>query len=230
MKLLIVAKKANNPGRLSGKKILINAGPTHEKIDPVRFIGNYSTGKMGYALAEACADEGAEVVLVSGPVNLSPINPLIKRYMVTSAAEMASRCFFHYEKCDAGILTAAVADFTPVQKSNQKVKRTGSSWTIVMEPTRDIAAGLGRSKKPGQVLIGFALETTDELENAKGNLERKNFDFIVLNSLNDKGAGFGFDTNKITILERDNNIRIFELKTKKEVALDIIDKLVEYVT
>jgi phosphopantothenoylcysteine decarboxylase/phosphopantothenate--cysteine ligase len=229
LKLLPVARKANNSEKLSGKKILINAGPTHEKIDPVRFIGNYSTGKMGYALAEACAAEGAEVFLVSGPVSLSPIHANIKRYMVTSAAEMANRCFTLYKKCDAGILTAAVADYTPVQKSDQKIKRTKNSWTIELEPTTDIAAELGRSKKRGQVLVGFALETTDELENAKGKLLRKNFDFIVLNSLNDKGAGFGFDTNKVSILERDNNIRIFELKTKKEVALDIIDKLLEYV-
>ena len=225
-----MGKETNKAGRLSGKKILINAGPTHEKIDPVRFIGNYSTGKMGYAIAEACAREGAEVLLVSGPVNLSPVNPLIKLYNVTSAAEMASRCFSLYEKCDAGILTAAVADFTPKQRSEQKVKRTRNTWILELEPTRDIAAELGKSKKKGQVLVGFALETDHELENARSKLERKNFDFIVLNSLNDRGAGFGYDTNKISILERDNNIRIFELKTKKEVALDIVEKLLEYVS
>ncbi len=224
-----MAREKYNSGRLSGKKILITAGPTQEKIDPVRFISNYSTGKMGYAIAEACAREGAEVFLVSGPVSLSPVNPSIKRYMVTSAAEMASRCFALFDKCDAGILTAAVADYTPRQRSEQKIKRTGDSFILELEPTRDIAWELGREKKPGQVLAGFALETTAELDNARDKLIRKNFDFIMLNSLNDKGAGFGFDTNKISILEKENNLRIFELKTKKEVALDIVDKLIEYV-
>jgi phosphopantothenoylcysteine decarboxylase/phosphopantothenate--cysteine ligase len=225
-----VAVNQNNSGRLSGKRILVTAGPTHEKIDPVRFIGNYSTGKMGYAIAEACAREGAEVLLVSGPVSLSPVNPRIKRYMVTSAAEMASRCFALFPKCDAGILTAAVADYTPSRRTEQKIKRQGGTWTLELEPTRDIAAELGKAKRPGQVLAGFALETSNETSNAREKLKRKNFDFIVLNSLNDKGAGFGFDTNKISILERDNNIRIFELKSKKEVALDIIEKLLEYVS
>lgn len=210
-------------------QILVTAGPTHEKIDPVRFIGNYSTGKMGYAIAEACAAEGAEVLLVSGPVNLTAINSQIKVFRVTTAAEMASRCLSLFGKCDAGILTAAVADYTPVRKSEQKIKRTGNAWILEMQPTRDIAAELGKSKKPGQVLVGFALETTNELDNARDKLVRKNFDFIVLNSLNDKGAGFGYDTNKVSILEKDNNLRIFELKSKKEVALDIVDKLVEYV-
>lgn len=225
-----MAREKYNSGRLSGKRILITAGPTQEKIDPVRFISNYSTGKMGYAIAEACAGEGAEVFLVSGPVSLSPVNPSIKRYMVTSAAEMASRCFALFDKCDAGILTAAVADYTPRQRSEQKIKRTGDTFILELEPTRDIAWELGREKKPGQVLAGFALETTAELDNARDKLIRKNFDFIMLNSLNDKGAGFGFDTNKISILEKENNLRIFELKTKKEVALDIVDKLIEYVT
>ncbi len=225
-----VAMNQNNPGRLSGKRILITAGPTHEKIDPVRFISNYSTGKMGYAIAEACAREGAEVLLVSGPVNLTPVNPRIKRYMVTSAAEMASRCCSLFPKCDAGILTAAVADYTPSKKSEQKIRRQGQNWMLELEPTRDIATELGKAKKPGQVLAGFALETGHEMNNAREKLRRKNFDFIMLNSLNDKGAGFGFDTNKISILEKDNNIRIFELKSKKEVALDIVDKLLEYVS
>ncbi len=230
MKLLPLAREPNNGGRLSGKKILITAGPTHEKIDPVRFIGNYSTGKMGYAIAEACAREGAEVFLVSGPVNLSPVNPGIKCYMVTTAAEMASRCHNLFEKCDAAILTAAVADYTPRQRADEKIKRSGDTWTLELEATRDIAAELGKMKKSGQILAGFALETSNELDNARDKLKRKNFDFIVLNSLNDKGAGFGYDTNKVSILESDNNIRIFELKTKKEVALDIVDKLIEYVT
>lgn len=225
-----MGKETNKSGRLSGRRILINAGPTHEKIDPVRFIGNYSTGKMGYAIAEACAKEGAEVHLVSGPVNLSPRNPNIKLYSVTSAAEMARRCISLFDKCDVGILTAAVADFTPKHRAEKKIKSTGNSWILELEPTEDIARVLGKIKKNNQVLVGFALETTDELKNAKSKLERKNFDFIVLNSLNDKGAGFGFDTNKISILEKDNNICIFELKTKKEVALDIVEKLLEYVS
>jgi phosphopantothenoylcysteine decarboxylase/phosphopantothenate--cysteine ligase len=227
---LIVARKQNNSGRLKGKKILVTAGPTHEKIDPVRFIGNYSTGKMGYAIAEACAHEGAEVLLVSGPVNLSPVHPSIKRYSVTSAAEMANRSFALFEKCDAGVLTAAVADYTPSQKSATKIKRNGKTWLLELEPTRDIAAELGKMKRRGQILAGFALETNDEFEHARNKMMRKNFDFIMLNSLNDKGAGFGYDTNKISILERDNNIRIFELKSKREVAFDVVDKLVEYVT
>ena len=225
-----VSSENNNSKRLSGKKILITAGPTQEKLDPVRFISNYSTGKMGYAIAEACAREGAEVLLVSGPVSLSPVNPAIKRYMVTSASEMANRCLALFDNCDAAIMTAAVADFTPRHKSEQKIKRVGDTFILELEPTRDIARELGKSKKQGQILVGFALETSYELDNARDKLRRKNFDFIVLNSLNDKGAGFGFDTNKITILEKDNNIRIFELKSKTEVALDIVDKLIEYVT
>jgi phosphopantothenoylcysteine decarboxylase/phosphopantothenate--cysteine ligase len=225
-----VIPTANNSGRLGGKRILISAGPTREKIDPVRYISNYSTGKMGYAIAEACAGEGAEVLLVSGPVNLSPIHPRIKLYRVTSASEMARRCLTLFEKCDAGILTAAVADYRPVRRSEYKVKSSSDNWILELEPTTDIAAELGKSKKPGQVLAGFALETTDEVSNARQKLERKRFDFIILNSLNDKGAGFGFDTNKVSILEKDNNIRIFELKSKKEVARDIVDKLVEYVS
>jgi phosphopantothenoylcysteine decarboxylase/phosphopantothenate--cysteine ligase len=213
-----VNREQNNSGRLAGKRILVTAGPTHEKIDPVRFIGNYSSGKMGYAIAEACALEGAEVLLISGPVSLSVRNPAIKRYMITSAAEMASRCFALFPGCDAGILTAAVADYTPSRKSGHKVKRQSDRWMLEMKPTRDIAAELGKTKKAGQVL-----------NNARDKQKRKNFDFIVLNSLNDRGAGFGFDTNKVTILEKDNKLRIFELKSKKEVACDIVEKLLEYV-
>jgi len=219
----------NKPGRLNGIKILISAGPTHEKIDPVRFIGNYSTGKMGYAIAEACAEEGASVLLVSGPVNLEANHPGISRFDVTSANEMAEKCLALFEECQAGIMTAAVADYTPVRKYNSKVKRTKENLTIELVPTLDIAAELGRRKRKDQVLVGFALETDQEEINAQGKLKRKNFDFIVLNSLNDRGAGFGVDTNKITIIDTDNNIRYFELKSKREVANDIIEKLVEYV-
>jgi phosphopantothenoylcysteine decarboxylase/phosphopantothenate--cysteine ligase len=219
----------NKQGRLKGIKILITAGPTHEKIDPVRFIGNYSTGKMGYAIAEACAEEGARVLLVSGPVNLEIVHTGITRFDVTSASEMAEKCFDLFGECQAGIMTAAVADYTPARKYNSKVKRTKENLAIELIPTADIAAELGRRKRENQVLVGFALETDQEEVNAQSKLKKKNFDFIVLNSLNDKGAGFGVDTNKITIIDADNNIRNFELKSKREVARDIIEKLVEYV-
>jgi phosphopantothenoylcysteine decarboxylase/phosphopantothenate--cysteine ligase len=219
----------NKPRRLSGIKILITAGPTHEKIDPVRFIGNYSTGKMGFAIAEACAEEGATVLLVSGPVNLELDHPGITRFDVTSTGEMAEKCFSLFGECRAGIMTAAVADYTPERIYDRKVKRTNENLSIELVPTTDIAAELGRRKREDQVLVGFALETDQEEVNAQGKLKRKNFDFIVLNSLNDKGAGFGVDTNKITIIDADNNIRYFELKSKREVADDIIEKLVEYV-
>ncbi len=219
----------DRPGRLSGLKILITAGPTHEKIDPVRFIGNYSSGKMGFAIAEACAEEGANILLVCGPVSLVTAHPGIIRFDVSSAGEMAERCFALFGECRAAILTAAVADYTPVRKHSSKVKRTRENWIIELEPTPDIAADLGRRKRKDQVLVGFALETDHEEMNAQNKLKTKNFDFIVLNSLNDNGAGFGTDTNKITIIDRDNNIQYFELKSKREVALDIIDKLVDYV-
>ncbi len=219
----------HKPGRLSGLKILITAGPTHEKIDPVRFIGNYSSGKMGYAIAEACADEGAHVLLVSGPVNLETVHSAITRIDVTSAEEMAEKCFSLFGDCHVGIMTAAVADYTPRQKHAGKVKRTKENMTIELVSTTDIAAELGRRKRKGQVLVGFALETDREEINAMEKLKKKNFDFIVLNSLNDKGAGFGVDTNKITIIDTDNNILYFELKSKREVANDILEKLVEYV-
>lgn len=219
----------NKPGRLNGIKILITAGPTHEKIDPVRFIGNYSSGKMGYAVAEACAEEGASVMLVSGPVNLEAVHPGITRFNVTSAKEMAEKCFALFGECQAGIMTAAVADYTPVREYRSKLKRTKENLAIELEPTSDVAAELGRRKRNDQVLVGFALETDQEEVNAQSKLKKKNFDFIVLNSLNDKGAGFGIDTNKITIIDADNNIQYFELKSKRAVANDIIEKLVEYV-
>ena len=219
----------SKPGRLSGLKILITAGPTHEKIDPVRFIGNYSTGKMGYAIAEACADEGAHVLLVSGPVTLKTTHPGIQRMDVTSAEEMAEKCFSLFGDCQAGIMTAAVADYTPGRKHDRKLKRTKENLTIELVPTTDIAAELGRRKRKGQILAGFALETDQEEKHALDKLKKKNFDFIVLNSLNDQGAGFGVDTNKITIIDADNNIQYFELKSKREAANDILEKLVEYV-
>lgn len=210
---------------LQGKKVMITAGPTYEKIDPVRFIGNYSSGKMGYALAEACAERGAEVTLVSGPVNREVIHPNIKRINVESAAEMYQAAVVNYEDADAGILCAAVADFTPEVTAEQKIKREKDDLILRLKPTQDIAAALGKQKRPEQRLVGFALETNDEVSHAQDKLKRKNFDFIVLNSLNDKGAGFRCDTNKIAIIDRDG-ITAYPLKPKTEVATDIIDKLV----
>lgn len=210
---------------LNGKKILITAGPTYEKIDPVRFIGNYSSGKMGYALAEACAERGAEVILVSGPVNLKTAHPNIQRIDVESAEQMYEAAASAYTEANAGILCAAVADFTPETVAGQKIKREKDDLVLRLKPTHDIAASLGKQKQAHQKLVGFALETTDEVAHAQDKLNRKNFDFIVLNSLNDKGAGFRCDTNKITIIDR-QGATPYPLKEKKEVANDIIDRLV----
>lgn len=209
---------------LAGRKIVITAGPTYEKIDPVRFIGNYSSGKMGYALAEACASRGAEVVLVSGPVTLQTVHPNIQRIDVESAAEMHRAAADAFKDADAEILCAAVADFTPEQVADQKIKRGKDDLVLRLKPTCDIAASLGKEKRPDQLLVGFALETCDEVSHAQDKLARKNFDFIVLNSLNDKGAGFRCDTNKITIIDRAEAVS-YPLKRKQEVAEDIVDKL-----
>ena len=209
---------------LAGRKIVITAGPTYEKIDPVRFIGNYSSGKMGYALAETCASRGAEVVLVSGPVTLQAVHPNIQRIDVESAAEMHRATADAFKDADAGILCAAVADFTPEQVADQKIKRGKDDLVLRLKPTCDIAASLGKEKRPDQLLVGFALETCDEVSHAQDKLARKNFDFIVLNSLNDKGAGFRCDTNKITIIDRAEAVS-YPLKRKQEVAEDIVDKL-----
>lgn len=209
---------------LAGRKIVITAGPTYEKIDPVRFIGNYSSGKMGYALAEACASRGAEVVLVSGPVTLQTVHPNIQRIDVESAAEMHRAAADAFKDADVGILCAAVADFTPEQVADQKIKREKDDLVLRLKPTCDIAASLGKEKRSDQLLVGFALETCDEVSHAQDKLARKNFDFIVLNSLNDKGAGFRSDTNKITIIDRTEAVS-YPLKRKQEVAEDIVDKL-----
>lgn len=208
----------------SKKKVLITAGPTYEKIDPVRFIGNYSSGKMGFALAEECATRGAEVVLIAGPVQIKSHHPNIKRVDVESAQEMYDAATQYYPMMDAGILCAAVADFTPDVVADKKIKRVGDELTVVLKPTHDIAASLGKIKKENQILAGFALETNDEYQNAQSKLERKNFDFIVLNSLNDKGAGFRHDTNKISIIDRTQKTD-YSLKSKREVATDIINCL-----
>ncbi len=212
---------------MAGKKVLITAGPTYEKIDPVRFVGNYSSGKMGFALAEECAARGAEVELVCGPVSteMKTTNPLIHRTNVESAQEMYETAMRLYPTMNAGILCAAVADFTPETTAKEKIKRKGDEMVIRLKPTQDIAAALGQIKTKEQTLVGFALETNDEKSNAQLKLKKKNFDFIVLNSLNDEGAGFRCDTNKITIISTDNETE-YSLKTKKEVAKDIIDKVI----
>ncbi len=209
---------------LKGKEILITAGPTYEKIDPVRFIGNYSSGKMGYALAEECANRGANVTLVSGPVQLTAKNPAIRTIHVESASEMAAASKEAFPTMDAAILCAAVADFTPEQKADHKIKRLKDDLVIRLKPTEDIAAALGKAKKDKQVLVGFALETNQEMEHAQDKLKRKNFDFIVLNSLNNKGAGFRCDTNQVTLIDATGHTD-FPLKSKTEVAADIVDRL-----
>ncbi len=209
--------------QLSKKKVLITAGPTYEAIDPVRFIGNYSTGKMGFALAEECAARGADVTLIAGPVNLKTQNPGINRIDVTSAQQMYEAAMEHFPKSDAAILCAAVADFTPVQTSDTKIKRKGEI-TLTLKPNPDIAASLGAIKRPDQRMVGFALETNDEFSNAQDKLERKNLDFIVLNSLRDEGAGFGYDTNKVTLIDRNGSDEL-PLQSKKNVAKAIVSKL-----
>ena len=214
----------NREQDLKGKKVLITAGPTYEKIDPVRFIGNYSSGKMGYALAESCARRGAEVTLISGPVQVKAQHPSIKVVKVESAHQMHEAAIKAFPTSDAAILCAAVADFTPEVKADQKIKREKEDLILKLVPTEDIAAALGKIKKENQCLVGFALETNNELANARHKLEKKNFDFIVLNSLQDAGAGFQCDTNKITIVDKEKATP-YPLKTKTEVADDIIDRL-----
>ncbi len=209
---------------LQGKKILITAGPTYERIDPVRFIGNFSSGKMGFALAEECAKRGAEVLLVSGPTTLKTTNPRIQRTDVESAQQMLDATVGAFPLMDAAILSAAVADFRPTLQWLEKIKRNDRDELILtLTANPDIAASLGMMKETHQTLVGFALETNDEEQNALKKMEKKNLDFIVLNSMRDKGAGFGGDTNKVTIFSRDGNKTSFDQKSKKEVAKDIID-------
>ena len=210
---------------LAGKRVLITAGPTYERIDPVRFIGNYSSGKMGIALAEECAMRGAEVEFIAGPMNHLPKHTNIRVTKVESANEMYEAATRLYPTCQVGILCAAVADFTPEQIANEKIKREGDNLVLQLRPTQDIAKALGQMKKEGQKLIGFALETCNESENARQKLAKKNLDFIVLNSLRDKGAGFQHDTNKVTIISQEAT-KAFELKSKTEVAQDIVNELV----
>ena len=226
----IIDQVTNHLGKANsfkGKKVLVTAGPTFEAIDPVRFIGNHSTGKMGYALAEVLASRGAEVKLVSGPSALDCTHPLIELIRCTSAEEMNEHCRRIFPEMDVAILSAAVADYRPKSVASEKIKKTENSLILELEKTPDIAAGLGSIKKPGQYLMGFALETEHESEYAREKLIKKNFDVIALNSLRDPGAGFGYDTNKITLLEKNGSVVNFELKAKREVASDIVNFIFE---
>ncbi len=211
---------------LAGKHIMITAGPTYEKIDPVRFIGNYSSGKMGYAIAEEAASRGADVTIVSGPVALKAVNPRIKVVDVESAREMLEACERIFPSCDTAIMCAAVADYAPAHPADRKIKREHDDLPVIeLVKNSDIAATLGAMKKPGQRLVGFALETDNEMSNALHKLKAKNLDMIVMNSLRDKGAGFRTDTNKVTIYKLDGGELHFDMKPKREVASDIIDTL-----
>ncbi|MGV6829220.1 MAG: bifunctional phosphopantothenoylcysteine decarboxylase/phosphopantothenate--cysteine ligase CoaBC [Flavobacteriales bacterium] len=208
------------------KTILITAGPTFEAIDPVRFIGNHSSGKMGYSIALEAAQQGAKVVLISGPVSLQIHHDFITVYKVTSAAQMYEEVHKHFASCDIAILSAAVADFTPTEVATQKIKKKDKELILHLKKTKDILASLGVIKQ-NQFLVGFALETQNEIENAKRKLEAKNLDLIVLNSLNDKGAGFKKDTNKITLINRNNKVVPFPVKPKTDVAKDILKNIIE---
>ncbi|MFD1771706.1 bifunctional phosphopantothenoylcysteine decarboxylase/phosphopantothenate--cysteine ligase CoaBC [Sphingobacterium suaedae] len=212
---------------LRGKKALVSAGPTYEAIDPVRFIGNHSSGKMGFAIAETLQNLGAEVILISGPTHL-PTPPGVYRTDVVSASDMLSACSKHFDQSDIIVMSAAVADYTPLEVSDQKIKKKDETFQIPLKKTTDILASLGKRKTNEQTLIGFALETNDELAHAKDKLIRKNLDYIVLNSMRDIGAGFAVDTNKVTVLERNGGITYFELKDKKAVAQDICQLVVSH--
>lgn len=210
-------------GEFSGKQILITAGPTHEPIDPVRFIGNHSTGKMGFALAREAAMRGANVILVSGPVSLDIHSPAIHRIDVTTASEMAEVCRKYAAGSDVIIMSAAVADYRPVRANVSKIKKNSENFILELEPTEDIISSLSARRPEGQVIVGFSLETNNELDNASGKMISKNLDAIVLNSLNDQGAGFGHDTNKVTILQRDGQSINLPLESKQKVAEKIMD-------
>lgn len=211
---------------LKNKTILVTAGGTQEQIDAVRYIGNNSSGRMGYCIAEELALKGANVILISGKTNVKTTNNNIKLVNVISAQEMFEQTTKIFPKCDMAILSAAVADYKPIYAAKNKIKKTSENLTITLTPTLDILANLGKTKKKNQILVGFALETDNEKENAIKKLTEKNLDFIVLNSLNDKGAGFGVSTNKITIIDKNQKIETFKLKSKEEVAIDIVNKLI----
>ncbi len=220
-------KDIENKLPLKDKKILVTAGPTYEAIDPVRFIGNHSSGKMGFDIANAAANLGAQVTLVSGPTHLKTKNPAINLIRITSAEEMYNACHEYFNDVDVAIAAAAVADYRPKNVADQKIKKSDASFSIELEKTKDILASLGQIKK-NQFLIGFALETENEIEHAKQKIQKKNLDLIVLNSLNDTGAGFGKPTNKVTFISKYFIIEPQELKSKEEVALDIVNKIVEH--
>ncbi|MBI4646028.1 MAG: bifunctional phosphopantothenoylcysteine decarboxylase/phosphopantothenate--cysteine ligase CoaBC [Bacteroidia bacterium] len=214
--------------KLNKKKIIVTAGPTYEAIDPVRFIGNYSSGKMGYAIAEELAFRGAEVTLISGPVQIKTQAKNIFCIPVTSAQEMYENCLKYFPESNGAVMAAAVADYTPTATSPQKIKSGKNNFSVKLTPTPDIASALGKIKKKSQLLAGFALETENIAKNPYNKLIKKNFDFIIINSPNDKGAGFLYDTNKISILDKNNNIENFKLKSKVEAAKDIVDKIYKW--
>lgn len=215
--------------KLKGKKVLVTAGPTYESIDPVRFIGNHSSGRMGFAIAETFARQGAQVTLITGPTELQESNTAIKRIDVTSAEEMFEKTVKSFEKADIAVMSAAVADYTPEKVSITKIKKSGDELQLKLKKTKDILAELGRKKTKKQVLVGFALETDNEVQNAIKKLHAKNLDFIVLNSLKTKGAGFGHSTNKVSIIDRNGTQTDYKLKSKSEVALDIVNKIMHLI-
>jgi len=204
-----------------GKKVLITAGPTYEPIDPVRFIGNRSSGKMGYAIAEELSKRGAEVLIISGPVSVNCTNSAIKVYYVETAEQMYQACIKHFPNCNLAVMAAAVADYTPEKPSPLKIKKSDDFLVIRLKKTKDILAALGQMKKNNQILVGFSLETDNEIENSQKKIKQKKCDMLVLNSLQDKGAGFGFDTNKITLIDSKGDVTDYPLKSKTEVAKDI---------
>ncbi|MFM2229676.1 MAG: hypothetical protein RL607_934 [Bacteroidota bacterium] len=212
---------------LRGKKILITAGPTYEPIDPVRFIGNHSTGKMGYDIADYAAQMGAEVILVSGPSHLTLNQSSVQIHRVVTADEMYQACMAVFSTCDVAICAAAVADYRPIQVATEKIKKNEDNFTIELTKNKDILAALGAQKEE-QLLIGFALETENEIANAQLKIQKKNLDLIVLNSLRDSGAGFGTPTNKVTFIDKANRIETLALKTKEAVAQDIIEKVIQH--
>ncbi len=225
--LAFLENKFNPINFYSQKNILVTAGPTHEAIDPVRFIGNASSGKMGYALAEAFAEKGANVTLISGPTNLKINHPNIKKIAVTSASEMFEAVKANFANSAITVMAAAVADYSPTHQATEKIKKTTDNLQIALSKTIDILQYVGEQKKAGQLTIGFALETTNELVNAQNKLKSKNADLIILNSLNDEGAGFNVDSNKITMIDKNGQIEAFELKSKNKVAQDILQKITQ---
>ena len=213
--------------QLKNKKVLVTAGPTYEAIDPVRFIGNHSSGKMGYSIADELANRGADVTLISGPVSIQLKNKTVKIVSVTSADEMYKTCMTQSSNYDIAVMAAAVADYTPVVVADQKIKKTDGDLAITLRKTKDILASLGKIKSNGQVLVGFALETENEQKNAQKKMAEKNADLIVLNSLKDEGAGFGHDTNKVTLFFKNGSEKQIELKSKTALAKDIVDAIIE---